>query len=174
MSEPLDKTDIELSRGEFQSLVFKAFRGAGYTWGLAEEAAAAARRLASVGYPAPAMVTTLLQRVDGLEVKELIPVPEDGWQSSAGPICPVCAGATLNDYASPPAMVERVLSDPHLLEPLLAAALAGSLSPTTGAFTRVVVDRDTMATLTAFAHRTYAPATEASRKGAGAGLIDRD
>ncbi len=172
MSEQLDGASLDLSRGEFQSLVLKAFRGAGYSWGLAEEAAVAARRLASAGYPAPATVSALLSRVDGTPIERLMPVPEDGWRSPTGPICPVCAGATLNDYAVNPATVERVLSDPNLLEPLLAAALTGSLAPTTTAATRVTVDPDTFAVLTRFAHRTYAPATEASRMGAGAGPGD--
>lgn len=46
---------------------------------------------------------------------------------------------------------------------------------TTRKATRVTLSSETHQTLTAFAHKTYAPATEASRlAGAGAGLSDND
>ena len=57
----------------------------------------------------------------------------------------------------------------------LTIAVAGPLSSPRPQTQRADVDANTLATLNAFAHRTYAPATEASRlKGAGAGLSDND
>jgi len=39
---------------------------------------------------------------------------------------------------------------------------------------RAIIDSDTLAVLESFAARIYAPATEASRQGAGAGVTDSD
>jgi len=51
---------VILSLNEIESVVLKAARGAGYEWGLAEEAGAAARWLAQHGLPWAATVATVL------------------------------------------------------------------------------------------------------------------
>ena len=66
-------------------------------------------------------------------------------------------------------------------DPLLARVEALSLAPARPparglpTTTEVAIPADTLAALEALGHRTYAPATEASRlSGAGAGLTDND
>ncbi len=128
-SEPLD-----LSLGEFRSLVAKAFRGAGYGWGLVEDAAFAGGRLAEFGFDAGGIVVELLGVVDGVNPKRLMPLtPRTGatveaatnkvWESEDGVLCPVAVGTTLVDlgYCRPGTF--EGLVQPVLLAPFLQALL---------------------------------------------------
>ena len=155
---------MNLSLGEFEALVRKAFRGAGYPWGLAEDGANAARTLAECGEPAGASVVRLLEAVRDVPLSELM--PGDDWHAPSGTACPICVGACLEDVGRPE--VE--------LGPMHEPALLLPEPPAVGdRHDRVELDAETLAALEGWAHRTYAPDTEASRiAGAGAGLTDND
>ncbi|NNC80427.1 MAG: DUF3726 domain-containing protein [Acidimicrobiales bacterium] len=204
---------MNLSLGEFQSLIAKAFRGAGYPWGLTEEAAFAARRLAEGGLPVGAMVVRLLQSVDGSAIADLM--PDEQWRSSGPVLCAVCVGTSIADEADCEDLELGPTSEPIFIAPFLSATLdaddggyvidwgEGRCYVTSGGirvegglsvgpvavmirrqaalpsederFDRVEVDDVTFSALATFAHRVYAPATEASRlAGAGAGTTDND
>jgi len=207
---------VNLSLGEYRALVAKAFRGAGYSWGLTEEAAQAAKRLAEYSLPSGDVVVRLLTAVQGTPTADLMPATS--WQSSTNALCPVCVGCSIVDQgelelANPGKIIVRSMHEPLLLAPFLAATLSskpsssylvewlsgsylvsesGLLVQDTGhglqaselsdvaisvsnqqpaeapTASRIELEPPTMAALEQFAHRTYAPATEASRaKGAG-------
>lgn len=205
---------MNLSLGEFRALVAKAFRGAGYPWGLTEDGAYAARRLAEFGLDSGPMVVRLLQFADGRPLIDLLPDIDAPTTESRSPRCPVCVGATLADRGLGPPLVIGTVVEPLLAGPIIATAMSRTgkvvrLSWDSGALTlgddrfsldgalpdgpivvtagqsstpatteithtRVELDDLTFDALERFAHRTYAPATDASRQGAGAGLSDND
>ena len=116
------------SLGEARTLAIKAARGAGYSWGLAEEAGYALHWLSTNGLPGVAALSALLESVDG----NLPPCPDPaapGWNPKTGkarsdPLCPIALGAALTDSVD--AWVPGVHLDPvhcPLLLPPFAARL---------------------------------------------------
>ena len=119
--------DLNLSLNEVAATAKKAARGAGYSWGMAEEAAAAVRWLAACGTEA---LTTDGTRLGGTSL------PERG--------------------------------DVDI-------SFGGALETPRAPMSRATPAPEVWAALNAFAERTYAPASEASRlMGAGAGTNDND
>lgn len=183
------------SLNEIEMLVRKAVRGAGYDWGLAEEAGKAARRLALAGHDAVVAFLALCERFDGSTHTERAPTSLAGvWQAPGGLLCPLTAGAALSDLTPPS------LETGSMAVPLIFAAIAevagyaidfgDPLQPTT---TRVAcrpaplpppppisagidVDAALWDRLDRFARRTYVPASLQSRvAGAGTGaMVDND
>jgi hypothetical protein len=88
---------VRLSRTETETLCYKATRGAGYSWGIAEEAANAVGWLCANGIDgtaalAAAIVPPTLNAPD---------ISNDLWVSSDGkPLCPLTTGAALSDFAA--------------------------------------------------------------------------
>lgn len=200
----------DLSLGEFGALVAKAFRGAGYSWGLTEDASFAAKRLGESGLPAADLVVGLLEAVDGRDPTSLMPHVLAVERSTI--VCPICVGVCLADLRSTSAFTSSVVANvvaPALVAPLVAVCLTpgerssyviewdtGRCEAWFGSIVmsgshpdhavdiqistrdtvvepvelhrRVVLERPTLEALERFAHRTYAPDTEASRI-AGAG-----
>lgn len=204
----------------------RAARGAGLSWGLAEEAGKAARWLAERGEPGADMLAGRLADIDGVAYGDLAPADHDGvWSAPRGVLCPLVAGPMLSDRAGDIAagdeLVFATTADPAFLAPYAAAVAkqtgravtlrwdgvavtvtAGGLTvdgprdrlhvavtekvtcapaatapapSSSGRTQRRPVDADAWRRLDAFAQRTFAPATEASRlAGAGAGLEDND
>lgn len=88
-----------LSISELEAIVLKAFRGAGYSWGVSQEAGRAAAWLALRGLPSAASFATLLQQIEGQSPESLTPAMLDGeWCRAKHPRCPVITGATLSDF----------------------------------------------------------------------------
>ena len=119
-----EKGGARLTLPEIQSLCFKAARGAGMEWGLAEEAAFAARWLAAAGLPGPERLGARLQAGGDA-------APETGsgvWRDRAGgALCPIAAGAALSDRAgtvAPELRLER-LAWPVLILPFLSLVSEG-------------------------------------------------
>ncbi len=113
---------------EARTLALKASRGAGYSWGLAEEAGFAMRWLSAHGLPGAAALSALLERVDG----NLPSYPDPaapGWNPNTGdagpaPLCSIALGAALADSALTLVPGDRL--DPvHC--PLLLAPFVGRL-----------------------------------------------
>lgn len=89
-----------VSFNELDAVVRKAFRGAGYHWGEAEEAGKAALWLAQNRLAPAALTLSLLQSADG-NVDNLRPSPDwRSWASGGGAICPLLAGIALADSAA--------------------------------------------------------------------------
>jgi hypothetical protein len=91
---------LRLSLGELEAAARKAARGAGYPWGLAEEAGRAARALAGIGLDGADLLARLLAEVAQRPHQPLAPAHLDGiWTAAAGPLCPIRTGAVLCDLA---------------------------------------------------------------------------
>jgi hypothetical protein len=89
-----------VSLNEVESLTLKACRGAGMSWGLAEEAAQAARWLAARGCAWDRSLVALLARRGNhassrLTARDMHPVAE------GGALCPIHAGAAVADLLRP-------------------------------------------------------------------------
>lgn len=97
-----------LSHNEVTSLCMKAARGAGMSWGLAEEAGFAAAWLVQHGINGPSHLCTHLNqsqgRSQGRPWSDMCPtVTPHGWLAPAGhALCPIALGASLCDYAGLP------------------------------------------------------------------------
>lgn len=160
------------SFGEVQATALKAARGAGLPWGICEDAGAAVRWLWERGYDGPGALAALLQ----------------GYQPVS---CPLRLAASLADGTSSLPMRATVRSAVLLLP--TAAELGAEVTNTSDDFaeTQVLVvasekdwvppigprreiEQAAWRVLKRFESRTYAPPTEASRAGAGAGLTDND
>lgn len=210
---------MTLSLNETEALARKAARGAGYPWGLAEEAGRAVRWLCIRGLDGGAALADLLDQRESQPMAEATPaLSGDTWAAVGGPLCPLVTGAALSDRAL--SLADRpfrliLVHQPILLIPFVgwaagvlsgkltlqwdggqmvtdgtalqlegqASAMAeqmqirsgGALSLPVPHQTRAQVSPNSLSRLEGFAHRTYAPATEASRlKGAGAGVSDND
>lgn len=90
-----------LSLNEVDVTAKKAARGAGYSWGLAEEAGKAARWLCAHDIDGCAALARLLGMVDGADLLDWTPgADEDIWVAGGGTLCPLVTGAAISDSAS--------------------------------------------------------------------------
>ncbi|MEO1551886.1 MAG: DUF3726 domain-containing protein [Pseudomonadota bacterium] len=206
---------MTVSLGEVEALAKKAARGAGLSWGLAEEAGFATRWLCARHVDGCGVLAGLLSAQDGVERLAVQPdLDRPDWAARAGAMCPLQAGACLADHApvtglgptrlgpvSQPLLLAPFLAQiaQHLGRPLALSAQGGAFCtdgdgleieralPAQAQDVRLACRMQPLApqpraqradpcprdweTLDRFAHRTYAPATEQSRrKGAGADL----
>lgn len=208
---------------EVEATSKKAARGAGYSWGMAEEAAKASRWLCANGLDGVGVLARVLESADGADLARHAPHSFAGdWRAETGEMCPLMAGAALADTAAFWSKSDKRIGSviaPVMLLPFAAMSAralgisvtvkwAGSQATTDGTVTSLEVGESgglldlanevtvqtggTVGTplaearrampseadwilLNTYAHRTYAPDTEASRlRGAGAGLNDND
>lgn len=213
------------SLNEISAHAKRAARGAGLSWGMSEEAARAVRWLASYDLAGPELLLDVLVQNDRVPQEQVAPASLEGeWFAPSGNLCPIAAGAALNDCADQLADGRPIkmanVSYPLLLLPFAAWVSVYLRRPVSIAWQDVCLDTDCdgiwiddpqsqinasnaamlscqvaplrkdaairpglrgsvqpdiWAGLDAFAQRTYAPATEASRLlGAGAGVSDND
>lgn len=213
------------SLNEIEAMSKRAARGAGLSWGMAEEAAKGTRWLSAFGLSGSGLLADLLDLNDQVPFEEVSPVSltSDMWRAPSDRMSPLIAGASLSDCAV--RLQERGAIDmAEVSFPLLAVPFAGGAALRLGVVVAVEWDGARLATdghelcvqgskdalearhatkvtftapaemtgrsepvmradvtpqnwarLSAFAHRTFAPATEESRLlGAGAGLSDND
>jgi len=117
------------SLNEIEGLSRKAARGAGLSWGLAEEAGKATRWLCAAGLPGAEALAGLLRQNDGADYATLCPLEETGsWAARGGALCPLISGAAICDQAKDisegKALELGETSFPVLLLPYVAAAAA--------------------------------------------------
>ncbi len=204
---------MTVSLNEVEATAKKAARGAGHTWGMAEEAGKATRWLCRHGFDGCAELARLLSDAAGETTRALASDAKP-----TAPDCPITLGVSISDQAqdlgddgwrlnavaSPLLLVPfagdialmtgqsvalsgpgfRVLTDgtslnltgrmpdhaPNVVVQACAKTIAAS-----PVFSRSEPTQKDWTVLQTLAHRTYAPATEASRlKGAGAGTTDND
>ena len=92
---------MSFSLNEVDAMGKKAARGAGFDWGVAEEAGRAARWLCANGIDGVAALAAALSRADGADPLTRAPVSLDGdWRAESGELCPLMAGAALGDAAT--------------------------------------------------------------------------
>ncbi len=208
---------LTVSLNEVEATAKKAARGAGFTWGMAEEAAKATRWLCGKGINGCADLARLLS-IEEHNIERTPTWKIGTWTSESAPLCPINVGACMADQAHGLSAEGWQVNDvvcATFLMPFVAdiavktgqtVAMMGqgfsavtdgnhlSLNaqvPARGvsvtirttytavlpsdAFSRVTPDEADWTVLQTLAHRTYAPATEASRMtGAGAGITDND
>ena len=118
-----------LSFYETGVLARRATRGAGYDWGLAEEATFAAGWLCDYGVDGADVLSRYFRRVDGQAVaSRMVRSWPSGnvWEGDAfgnSPLCPLCLGAALSDFGLPSGVEKVVISKvyaPVLLLPFIA------------------------------------------------------
>lgn len=116
------------SAGECQNLVCKAARGAGLSWGVAEDSGRAAAWLASRGLPFFSDVLTSRSRMSPLSRK----TRPHRWvvTKSERPLCPLSAGIYLSDCLAggfaPPQRLPKT-ARPLMLAPFVACAAKAPL-----------------------------------------------
>ena len=136
-----------LTRSEVFALAKKATRGAGFTWGMAEEAAAATLTLYIAGY-------------DGFSELALILVNADGKEQPLSVTDRVPCGLTLGTYL---ADLGKKDGDKKVIGNYIFQALCGTLHKN-----KTYFPDDAPQVVKDFAHRTYVPDSEESRlRGAG-------
>ena len=107
---------VRLSLSEIGALCFKAARGAGLTWGEAEEAGWAAEWLSRAGLGGPQIILAWL--TDAATLARPAPAPGH-WAAQERALCPLRTGVALADFAGLP-------EEPGA-EPLTIAAVAHPL-----------------------------------------------
>lgn len=115
---------IVCSLNEIEAYGRRAARGAGMSWGLAEEAGKAARWLCAHGLPGVELLLRLLTANDGRPYDGMTPaVDANRWESRDRALCPVCCGAALSDRIADlvpgEELVLNALAYPLLLAPFL-------------------------------------------------------
>ena len=116
----------DLSLSEINALCTKAARGAGYSWGMAQEAGFAAKWLCLRNVAGADHVACLLEQLKGEDPRTLAPAPEDGALSvPGGRVCSLALGCLISDR---PDLVlgQASLTCPGVVQPvLLLPFLAG-------------------------------------------------
>jgi hypothetical protein len=114
------------SLNELEAETRKAIRGAGLSWGLAEDGSKAVRWLAAHGIdPLPALSDVLARHDRGERITSKFKPTETGGWTADTPICPIMLGVTLCDDAdrlTANGFVAGPVARPLLLAPFVAAA----------------------------------------------------
>ena len=111
------------SLNEIETLAKRAARGAGYDWGLCEEAGKAVRWLSARGMGGAQALWDLLRAKETGQVF----APTEGlsvWANPKGDLCPLITGAGLCDFAPATNMALQCVSSPLLLLPFAARLAA--------------------------------------------------
>jgi len=124
----------QMSQNEVFALCMKAARGAGMSWGMADEAGFAASWLTARGLDGPRHLLAQLTAMQGRAWGDLCPTIAPGkWSAATGKtICPVVLGATLSDHAILPgglasgAILTGPVDFPILLCPFLSGIAAAT------------------------------------------------
>ena len=115
------------SLNEVQSAALKATRGAGMSWGVAEEAARAARWLEARELPGAAALLALLTRIDaGAKANPAPDIDGASWRGPDGWVSSLHAGIALADLAGEieddGALIIHDVAEPLLFLPFAATA----------------------------------------------------
>jgi hypothetical protein len=126
---------LNWSLSEIEGLARKAARGAGFSWGMAEEAGKAVRWLAGIGLPGPEALADFLEAHDRTPHAAMRPADTGAntWRAQGGIICPISAGAALCDLAQSDAPSRDIhimaCAHPLLLLPFVRAAAEDGCQP---------------------------------------------
>jgi len=89
------------SLNEIEAISKKAARGAGFSWGMSEEAGKAVRWLVAYGFAGAEAFADLLETSNGLSRADFAPREVSHMMAPAdGPMCPIACGAVLCDAAA--------------------------------------------------------------------------
>lgn len=211
---------MTVSLNEVAATAKRAARGAGLSWGQAEEVSFAVQWLCRNGVDGCKALAQYLTLQDGADWGKQAPdLTGPVWQAEAGNLCPILAGTALSDgyglrdggsvrlgaIACPALILPFAALTARACQTIVAVTGDGFEAATDGMYlslqgdamqpsasgltiapnctltdpepqhSRAAPEPDDWQSMLRFAHRTYAPATEASRQlGAGAGLSDND
>lgn len=112
-----------LSLSEVEALAKKATRGAGYPWGIAEEAGRAMRWLCAADIDGCRALSDLLIECDGVDLSDRAPRPGNAWRSRSDRLCPLLTGAALSDRCDMVSDVGLLLE--NVARPILLAPFGG-------------------------------------------------
>lgn len=91
---------MNVSLNEVEATAKRAARGAGYPWGLAEEAAKATRYLCTHDIDGCAALAALLTEIGNIDLAHHAPIIEENdWRAANRFLCPLFAGAAISDHA---------------------------------------------------------------------------
>lgn len=179
-----------LSLSEIDALARKAMRGAGASWGLAEEAGKAVKWLADRGeHEGAEALCRLLEEWPGETLSGCL---EEGLSSPSGRLCPICAGSALQDHAS--FLSAKTVQLYGIIEPVLLKPFAefsgfliehdnlqnvvvltrGEVDVSVSRVGRCWLSLSVLHRLERWASMTYVPSSRLSRSGAGSGDSDND
>ena len=192
---------MDYSLNEYEALAYKAARGCGLAWGLAEEAGKAVRTLSALGLESAPILLEALENPTNQSVLEmgtqLCDSPDELSKITfSGPVntpgillafialataasdqCVYCKWDNFEVYLKNQELFAVSLEGLNITTTL---SLSIGIAKTPKGQKQVALDRAIISDhhyekLTALAFNTYAPSTEASRiAGAGAGLNDND
>ena len=115
---------MTLSLNEIEATAKKAARGAGYPWGLAEEAGKATRWLCSHDVDGCKALAELLPNIDGRDIASRTPqIGNEPWTAKDGLLCPLATGAAISDRAheiEAKGIKLGAVASPALLAPFIA------------------------------------------------------
>lgn len=119
---------MNYSLNEVEALAKKAVRGAGYPWGVAEDAGKAIRLLSAHTLPGCDALAALLERIDrSSDFSQLTPNPQmDTWSGRMGTLCPILTGITLSDFHAE--LHHRTITLQNVYSPLIVTAFAALAS----------------------------------------------
>lgn len=189
---------IDLSLNEVETLSAKAARGAGFSWGLAEDIGRAARRIAVEDDNWGEALLSLAEHAQSFEPPD--PARAARWRNGEAdvatgrPLCPIRTAALLLDEPLPAKAMPLTILDvglPVWLDAMLRCSAMGVARPMARAARadvvierraeteqpatsrRGAIDERMLAALNSFAAKTYVPESERSRlRGAGGGRVD--
>jgi hypothetical protein len=159
------------SLNEVEAEVRKAARGAGFSWGLAEETGWAARFLAAHEWLCLAALIALFEWRQGRAHALVAPIVEGPvWHARGGPLCAITAGSAWQDFANASMLSEpvefRMVSAPALLAPFIAASARRLAQP--------LALRFPSATLSFSGNRTWLTGSRAALSGTAAEAVTVD
>lgn len=138
---------MTLSLNEIEALCAKAAKGAGRSWGTAEETGLAAGWLARNGIDGAAMVLRALEATDGQAEAELCPVVLAGRMQApeSRPLCPIATGIALSDFRHLPEgqLGEGELTLGNVIQPILLAPFLASIANTSGKAITLTTEAET-------------------------------
>ncbi len=116
---------MNVSLNEVEATAKRAARGAGYPWGLAEEAGKATRWLCAHGIDGTKSLAQLLEQGLAASLKNHRPVEMQSAWAGQGVLCPIITGALLSDRSdllhAGPIRIQK-LAVPVFLLPFVASA----------------------------------------------------
>ncbi|KPN62482.1 Protein of unknown function [Aliiroseovarius crassostreae] len=129
---------MSYSLNEMEATTKRAARGAGYPWGLAEDAAKAARWLCTQGLDGSAEMARVLERGFAEHPAKHRPQSLVGVWRSEGDLCPISAGALLSDCAQ--TLKAAPIEMRHVVVPSVLLPFAASAAKRLGGSVRVTFD----------------------------------
>jgi len=123
---------MTFSLNEIDAMGKRAARGAGFSWGLAEEAGKAARWLSACNLPGAECLVEALEMKGVTAYSDLAPTSLEGvWQASDGALCSIVCGALLSDLAEDIAAGKNYTLE-QVNKPILLAPFLASVAKQTG------------------------------------------